>query len=40
MYYKELREEAFPDLDVDCFIEKPIANQDLVKRVKELLDLS
>jgi len=40
MYYKELREEAFPELDVDCFIGKPIANQDLVKRVKELLDLS
>jgi response regulator RpfG family c-di-GMP phosphodiesterase len=39
MYYKELREEAFPDLDVDCFIGKPIANQDLVRRVKEVLDL-
>jgi two-component system response regulator ChvI len=40
MYYKELREEAFPDLDVDCLIGKPIANEDLVRRVKELLDLS
>jgi hypothetical protein len=39
MYHKEIREEAFPKLDVDCFIEKPIANQDLVKRVKEVLEL-
>jgi two-component system response regulator ChvI len=39
MYHKEIREEAFPELDVDCFIEKPIANQDFVKRVKELLEL-
>jgi response regulator RpfG family c-di-GMP phosphodiesterase len=38
MYHKEIR-EAFPELDVDCFIEKPIANQDLVKRVKEVLEL-
>jgi CheY-like chemotaxis protein len=39
MYYKEIRQEAFPELDVNCFIGKPIANQDLVKRVKEVLEL-
>jgi response regulator RpfG family c-di-GMP phosphodiesterase len=39
MYYMELREEAFPNLNVDYFIGKPIANQDLVRRVKEVLDL-
>ena len=39
MYYEEIRKEAFPELDVDCFIAKPIANQDLVRRVKEVLEL-
>jgi CheY-like chemotaxis protein len=39
MYYEEIRNEAFPELDVDCFIAKPIANEDLVRRVKEVLEL-
>jgi response regulator RpfG family c-di-GMP phosphodiesterase len=39
MYYKEIRQEAFPELDVNCFIGKPIANPDLVRRVKEVLEL-
>ena len=39
MYYKEIRQEAFPELDVNCFIGKPIANQDFVRRVKEVLEL-
>ena len=39
MYYKEIRQEAFPELDVNCFIGKPIANQDLVRRVKEVLEM-
>jgi hypothetical protein len=39
MYYEEIRKEAFPELDVNCFIAKPIANQDLVRRVKEILEL-
>jgi CheY-like chemotaxis protein len=39
MYYEEIRKEAFPELDVNCFIAKPIANQDLVRRVKEVLEL-
>jgi response regulator RpfG family c-di-GMP phosphodiesterase len=39
MYYKEIRQEAFSELDVNRFIGKPIANQDLVRRVKEVLEL-
>ena len=39
MYYKEFRQEAFPELDVNCFIGKPIANQDFVRLVKEVLEL-
>jgi two-component system, OmpR family, response regulator ChvI len=39
MHYKEIRQEAFPELDVNCFIGMPIANQDLVRRVKEVLEL-
>jgi response regulator RpfG family c-di-GMP phosphodiesterase len=39
MFYKEIRQEAFHELDVNCFIGKPIANQDLVRRVKEVLEL-
>ena len=39
MYYQEIRKEAFPELDIDCFIAKPIANEELVRRVKEVLEL-
>ena len=39
MYYEEIRKEAFPELDVNCFIAKPIANEDLVRRVREVLEL-
>ncbi len=39
MHYEEIRTEAFPELDVNCFIAKPIANEDLVRRVKEVLEL-
>jgi hypothetical protein len=31
MYYEKIRKEAFPELDVNCFIAKPIANEDLVR---------
>jgi hypothetical protein len=24
MYYEEIRKEAFPELDINCFIAKPI----------------
>jgi CheY-like chemotaxis protein len=38
--YKELIKEAFPELDANCFLKKPIANKDLIKQVKELLELN
>jgi two-component system, OmpR family, response regulator ChvI len=38
MYDKEIREETFPELDTNCFIRKPIANQDLIQRVKDILN--
>lgn len=34
MYYEEIRKEAFPGLDTNCFIRKPLTNQDLIQRVK------
>ena len=37
MYYETIRRDVFPDLDVNCFIRKPIANKDLIKQVKEIL---
>ena len=37
MYYETIRRDLFPDLDVNCFIRKPIANKDLLKQVKEIL---
>jgi DNA-binding response OmpR family regulator len=37
MYYEEIRKEAFPNIDTNCFIIKPIANQDLIKQVKGIL---
>ena len=37
MYYEEIRNEAFPGLDTNCFIRKPIANEDLIQRVKNIL---
>jgi hypothetical protein len=37
MYYETIRRDVFPDLDVNCFIRKPISNKDLIKRVKEIL---
>ena len=37
MYYETIRRDVFPNLDVNCFIRKPIANKDLLKQVKEIL---
>ena len=37
MYDEEVRKESFPELDINCFIRKPIANQDLIQRVKDIL---
>jgi len=39
IYYEDMIKEAFPELDVNYFLEKPIANKDLIKQVSELLDL-
>jgi two-component system, OmpR family, response regulator ChvI len=39
IYYEELIKEAFPELDANCFLKKPIANKDLIIQVKELLEL-
>ena len=39
IFLKEFRKEAFPELDPNCFIRKPIANEDLLKRMQEVLEL-
>src|SRR5215217_7771399 len=39
MYYEEIRKEAFPELDTNCFIRKPITNEALIQQVKEILDV-
>jgi DNA-binding response OmpR family regulator len=39
MYYEEIRKEAFPELDRNCFIRKPITNEALIQQVKEILDV-
>jgi PleD family two-component response regulator len=38
LYDEEIRKETFPELDTNCFIRKPIANQDLIQRVKDILN--
>ena len=39
IFLGEFAKEAFPELDLNCFIRKPIANEDLLKRVQEVLEL-
>jgi FixJ family two-component response regulator len=39
IYYEEVIKEAIRELDTNCFISKPIANEDLIKKVKEMLEL-
>lgn len=39
IYYEAMIKEAFPELDVNYFLKKPIANKDLIKQVSELLEL-
>jgi DNA-binding response OmpR family regulator len=39
MYYEEIRKQVFPELEANCFIRKPIANDDLIRRVKNLLGI-
>ena len=40
MYYEEIRKKVAPKLDTNCFIRKPIANQDLIQQVKDILNSS
>lgn len=37
LYYEEIRKEAYPKLDTNSFIKKPISNEELIKRVKNML---
>jgi DNA-binding NtrC family response regulator len=39
IFLKEFIKEALPESDPNCFISKPIANEDLLKRVQEALEL-
>ena len=39
IHYEAMIKEAFPELDVNYFLKKPIANEDLIKQVSELLEL-
>ncbi|MGA7543170.1 MAG: response regulator [Nitrososphaeraceae archaeon] len=40
LFYEEMRKEAFPEFDTTiCFIRKPIANPDLIKQVKQILNI-
>jgi hypothetical protein len=35
IFLKEFIKEAFPELDPNCFISKPIANEDLLNEYKK-----
>ena len=37
MYYEEFRKELFPALDNDCYIQKPIENETLIKRLNKIM---
>ena len=37
MYYEDVRSEAFSEFNAHYFIRKPIANQDLIQYVKDIL---
>ena len=37
MYYEEFRKELFPALVNNCYIQKPIENEILIKRLNEVL---
>jgi two-component system, OmpR family, response regulator ChvI len=40
LFYEEMRKEAFPEYDTTiCFIRKPIANPDLMKQIKQILNI-
>jgi len=37
MYYEEFRKELFPALDNNCYIQKPIENKMLIRRLNRIL---
>jgi DNA-binding response OmpR family regulator len=37
MYYEEFRKELFPPLNNNCYIQKPIGNEVLIKRLNRIL---
>ena len=39
MYYEEVRKRVFPELEANCFIRKPITNEDLIQKVKDILKI-
>jgi DNA-binding response OmpR family regulator len=39
IYYEEIRKKVVPELDTNCFIRKPISNEELIKQVKDILGL-
>jgi DNA-binding response OmpR family regulator len=39
MYYEEVRKRVFPELEADCYIRKPVANEDLIRRINDILKI-
>ena len=37
VYYEAFRKQAFPKIDEKCFIQKPIENELLIKRIKSIV---
>jgi CheY-like chemotaxis protein len=37
MYYEQFRKELIPALDNNCYIQKPIENEMLIRRLNEIL---
>jgi DNA-binding response OmpR family regulator len=37
MYYEEFRKELFPAIDENCYIQKPIENRVLIKRLNRII---
>lgn len=37
LYYEQFRKEEFYNMDKDLFIQKPIENQELLKRIKDII---
>jgi response regulator RpfG family c-di-GMP phosphodiesterase len=39
LYYEEVRKETIAKLDTSYFIKKPISNEELIRRVKNMLGI-